>query len=171
MNQGAEADGRVEDIVVVAHHEIDFSQEIEADLEGTDYVFLCGLEYVVRILVRVLPDQGWEQLGAGELEPVLLGIGTELLVADDFGVGAHLGFGAQLEAAEEVVLHCFGGLDCDPLLEGLGGQEKNPLASSEGCANGRVEDGRSLPATRRGPNQEVPPIGESALDGVTDFRL
>ena len=40
--QGAEPDGRVEDVVVVAHHEVDLRQEVEADLERADHVLLCG---------------------------------------------------------------------------------------------------------------------------------
>ena len=119
----------------------------------------------------VLANQSWEQFGAGEFQPVFLGVGTELLVADDFGVGAHFGFGAQLKAAEEVVLHRFGGLDCDPLLEGLGGQEKASLTAPEGGANSRMEDGRRLSTTRRSSDQEVSPICKGALDRVADLFL
>ena len=100
-----------------------------------------------------LRNQRRNELGAGQLETVLLGVGAELLVADDFGVGAHLRFRPQLEAAEEPLLHGVGRFDGDSLLQGFGGQKKHPLTVAERRSNDRVENSRRLTASGRCPHQ------------------
>ncbi len=51
-------------------------------------------EDVVRILVMVAVQELFEKLGSDQLDTILACIRTELLVADDLGVRAHLGFRA-----------------------------------------------------------------------------
>jgi hypothetical protein len=171
MQQAAQPDGGVEDVVVVADDEVDLREEIETDLERADHVFSGGFEYAIRVLVLGFGDQRRQQLGADQLETVLLGVGAKLFVADDLGVGAHLGFGAQLEAPEETLLHGPRGFDRESLLERLGGEEKNPLPAPERGADHGMQNGCGLAATGWRPDQQMAAVVEGVGDGVADLLL
>ncbi len=176
VDQGSEADGGIEDVVVVADHDVDLGQEVEADLEGAHRVLLGGREKGIGVLVLRAVEQVGDQARAHQLEAVLAGVGAELLVADDLGVGAHLRLGAQLQAAEETLLHGAHGVDGDALLEGLGGDEVDPLPASERRAHRGVEHRRGLAAAGRRAQEEVALVGERVchcgadrlLDGAHD---
>ena len=89
--QGAQPDGRIENVVVIAHHQIDLRQEVEADFERADRVLARRVEDTVRVLVITLGEKVFHKARLHQLAAVVAGVWAELLVADDFGVGAHLG--------------------------------------------------------------------------------
>ena len=171
VDEGSEADGGIEDVVVVADHDIDLGQEVEADLEGAHHVLPGGLEDGVGVLVLRSVEQVRDQARAHQLEAVLPGVGAELLVADDLGVGAHLGLGAQLQAAEQTLLHGAHGVDGDALLEGLGGDEVDPLPARERRAHRGVEHRRGLTAAGRRAQEKVALVGERVRDRGADLLL
>ncbi len=87
------SDHRIEDIVVIADHQIDVGEKIEADLEGTDLVVARGFEDLIGVLVIAVLEEVLDELALDEFDAVLLGVGAELLVTDQLGVGAHLSLG------------------------------------------------------------------------------
>ncbi len=112
-----------------------------------------------------------DELTPDELDAVLLGVGAELLVADQLGVGAHFSLGSQLEAAEEAILHGSRGLDGDLLLQGLGGEKKQSMSLGKRRAERRVEHRGGLAAAGGRPNQEMSAVPEGVGDLGSDGLL
>jgi hypothetical protein len=134
-------------------------------------VIAGSFEDQVRIEVVMLVEQVVEDLGAHQLEAVLTGIGAVILVADHLAVGTHLGLGAQLQGAKQTRLHRLAGLDGNPLLQSLGGQEEEAVTTGQGRSQGRVQHGSGLATAGWCTQQQVTAVSQRVADRLADHRL
>ena len=169
--QAREPDDRVEDVVVVADHDVDVRQQVERDLERAHLVLACRVEDPIRVEVAAGVEQRRQQLGANQLDAVLACVRAKLLVADHLRVRAHLAFGAQLEAAEPAALHRPYGFDCEPLLERLGGQVEQPVPVEQRPTQGGVERRRSLSGSGWRGEEQMALLAQSGVNCCAHRKL
>ena len=171
LARARERDDGIEDVVVVADHDVRHLRELERDLEGADRLGARLLENRVGVEVTVRLEEPLEEAGRVHLRAVVLRVGAVVLVAEDDVVCAHPLLRAEPHGAEGVAVDPGDRLLVDVLLRRLRRQDVEPAARFERAAEEGEERGRGLPDAGGRLGEEVLALRGGARDGGGHLAL